>query len=289
MKRRLTHLTGTAVCFAALVAIAPAVQAAYPPDGSGSASKPNVNMTRALLAAQIDPGRPGTGITRGAKKSVLRIERALRKKGLLRKKWIDGHFGSSTVAAYKRWQQRIGYSGIGANGIPGKASLRKLGKGRFDVKHVVVPGRKITLPRGSTVNRRTNRMKMAAARRLKGDCKWTVTQGSYTSGVSDSAGTHDGGGAVDLSVNRGCGTRRTPVRALRKVGFAAWRRGPKDGMDPHIHAIAVNDPDLSGIDAGFCAQQQVSEYYRGLDGLGGGGSDDGPKVKKVTWEQYRRN
>lgn len=74
---------------------------------------------------------------------------------------------------------------------------------------------------------------------------------------------------------------RSAVRALRQVGFAAWYR-PWAGNE-HIHAIAISDPDLSGP-----AQRQVSEYYRGGDGLEGDGSDNGPNVTKRTWEQCAR-
>lgn len=277
---------GAACALAALGAGVPGASAVIPEgDGGGTSRLPVVNMERALLAAQVDPGRPGTGITRGARRSVVRIERALHRRGLLARRYVDGHFGSSTVSAYSRWQQRLGYSGLAANGLPGETSLKRLGRGRFRVRRVVSVGPRVTLPGGAVVNRRTNRMKMAAGNRL-GGCRWSVTQGSYNAGgVSASAGTHDGGGALDLSVNRGCGTRRHAVRALRKVGFAAWYRPTRPGVWPaHIHAIAVNDSDLS---AGAAAQ--VSEYYRGYDGLAGDGRDTGPRVRKVTWEQYRRS
>ena len=50
----------------------------------------------------------------------------------------------------------------------------------------------------------------------------TVVQGSYHQGVSASAGTHDGGGVVDLLA----WDWQRKVKALRKVGFAAWYRPP---------------------------------------------------------------
>lgn len=87
------------------------------------------------------------------------------------------------------------------------------------------------------------------------DLRVALTQGSYTGGaLAASFGTHDGGGAVDLSV-------RDPatwdvlydeieplITALRTAGFAAWLRDTGDlypGSPIHIHAIAVGDSELS--------------------------------------------
>lgn len=57
---------------------------------------------------------------------VLLVKNRLRKKGL-----YDGpggkFFGKSTRRAYAAWQAKLGYTGSDADGIPGKASLRKLG------------------------------------------------------------------------------------------------------------------------------------------------------------------
>jgi hypothetical protein len=271
------RLVGAACAAAATLALAPAASADPP-----SLDRPRINMERALLAAQVDPGRPGTGITRGAKGSVLRIERRLRRKGLLAKRFVDGHFGGSTRSAYSAWQRRLGFSGLSANGLPRETSLKRLAGARYRVVRVVTVGPRRNVG-GHTLNRRTNRMKMAAANRL-GNCKWAITQGSYNPGVSQSAHTHDGGGALDLNVARGCGTRPHAVRALRKVGFAAWFRPDNPGVwNAHIHAIAVGDTDLHPE-----AADQVSEYYRGGDGLAGSAPDNGPKVKKITWEQYKR-
>jgi hypothetical protein len=219
---------------------------------------------------------------------VRRVERALHRKHLLAKRWIDGSFGSRTKEAYAAWQRRLGYSGIGANGLPGETSLRQLGAGHYHVTRVVSTGPRVTLGGGVVLNRRTNRMKKAAANIIRKhlNCKLAVVQGSYNAGgVSASAGTHDGGGAMDVSVNRGCGLHHAAtVKALRQVGFAAWYRPTLPGQwEHHIHAIAVSDPDLSSG-----AQDQVVDYYHGRNGLASHGPDNGPQVKKITWEQYRR-
>lgn len=242
-----------------------------------------INMEAVLLAAQWDPRKSTSGLTPGAKDSVLAVERALVAKGLLKKSLVDGHFGTSTISAYAAWQRRLGYSGLDASGLPGPTSLVKLGVGRFAVTRKVSSGARITYD-GVRVNERTKAMLREAERILAP--RLTYTQGSYNpGGVSASAGTHDGGGTVDVSVrNLSSSQRAEVVRVLRRVGFAAWLRNPSQGSWPyHIHAVAVSDPDLSSG-----AQHQVGDYYQGLNGLAGRGRDDGPRVTKVTWEQYKR-
>ena len=283
--KRLSRRALAATATLALAASAASTAAAKPaPDIPPPAPTPAINMSKVLLAAQIDPARPDTAITPGSKASVIRVERLLRRRGLLARNLVDGHYGSSTKAAFAAWQRSLGFTGLAANGLPGITSLTQLAGTRFVVRGKVNIGPRVQLPGGSVVSRRTNRMKIASAK-LLASCKWIVTQGSYNAGgVPQSAGTHDGGGAMDLAVTGGCGTRRNAVRALRSVGFAAWFRPKIEGLwDAHIHAIAVNDTDLA---AG--AANQVSDYYRGLDGLDGHGPDTGPQVPKVTWEQYKR-
>ena len=101
-----------------------------------------------------------------------------------------------------------------------------------------------------------------------------ITQGSYTSSVEASFGTHSGGGAVDLSVMYpGTYTIHEDdieplIRALRLAGFAAWYRDFDelyDGSPVHIHAIAIGDQELS-----FAARQQLTGphgYFYGFNGL----------------------
>jgi hypothetical protein len=107
------------------------------------------------------------------------------------------------------------------------------------------------------------------------DFRAALTQGSYNAGgVAASFGTHDGGGAVDLSV-------RDPadwsvlyeeigpmLRALRVAGFAAWLRDTGElypDSPIHIHAIAIGDRELSPD-----ARAQIDGrfgYLRGYNGL----------------------
>ncbi|WP_091674710.1 peptidoglycan-binding domain-containing protein [Amycolatopsis marina] len=244
---------------------------------------PSANMEAVLKAAQIDPRRAGTELTPGSKASVVLVEEALTARGLLDGKYVDGHFGTATISAYAAYQRSLGYSGIDASGLPGPTSLQKLGSQRYTVTNVVSAGSRVTY-HGRTMNTRTKAM-LVEAERLLGR-QLSVTQGSYNpGGVGGSAGTHDGGGALDLSVQgMTSGTRTDVVRKLRNVGFAAWLRTPAQGnWAYHIHAIAVNDPDQSSA-----AQHQAGDYYLGYNGLANRARDDGPQVTKVTWEEYKR-
>jgi hypothetical protein len=107
------------------------------------------------------------------------------------------------------------------------------------------------------------------------DFRYAITQGSYNAGgVAASFGTHDGGGALDLSVRSpqdlSVLTREIEpmIYALRVAGFAAWLR-EEDVFYPdspiHIHAIAVGDAEASPA-----AREQVEGvfgYLNGFDGL----------------------
>lgn len=112
----------------------------------------------------------------------------------------------------------------------------------------------------------------------------TITQGSYNAGaVSASAGTHDGGGVVDLAPY----DHVRKVRELRRVGFAAWYRPAIPGLWPaHIHAVLIGNRKLAPS-----ARAQVSAYLAGRDGLAGNGPDTGPReftAHRFTWRTGQR-
>jgi hypothetical protein len=97
-----------------------------PSKPSGSASKPRVDLSRLIAAAKADPGRKQGHVSYMAGTNL--TEAALVKLGYLAKTYAgDGSFGSTTVAAYAKWQHHLGYTGTDANGIPGKISLSRLG------------------------------------------------------------------------------------------------------------------------------------------------------------------
>ena len=279
---RTTVAVLAALTAALVAAAAPASAVSTRP--SATTSLPAVDMEATVKAAQIDPRRADDTQTPGAHDSVLAVEQALDAEGLLEPRWVDGYFGTKTVEAYAAWQRSLGYSGLAANGLPGRTSLTALGSGRYTVTRVIGPGGKVDWSAGRVVDTRTRDMLREAERRLGRDL--ALDQGSYNPGGDPtSAGTHDGGGVVDVTVDgMSSATRRHVAAVLRRVGFAAWVRSPSQGNWPwHIHAVAISDTDLSSP-----AQHQVGDYYLGLNGLANHAPDDGPQVPIRTWEEYQR-
>jgi len=266
----------------ALSAVVSGLTLAPQPAGA-AAALPTVDMEAVLKAAQWDPAKADSAVTPGAGPSVKLVETALRQIGLLDQSYVDGHFGTKTVTAYAQWQQQLGYSGIDATGLPGRTSLTKLGEGQFTLTRVVSAGARTTY-RGFPINDRT--LAMLRAAQVRSGVTFVVEQGSYSPGTDPtSAGTHDGGGVVDIKVDGMTADTRTAVaRALRQVGFAAWVRSPSQGDWPwHIHAVAINDTDQATQ-----AQNQVGDYYLGFNGLANHRPDDGPRITIRTWEEYQR-
>ncbi len=201
---------------------------------------------------------------------------------------IDGDFGAGTKAALKRLEKK---AGLKADGIADARVWAAVGR------HVVM---KETDPsaakepahdyrrtnfRGGLMNVRTKVMLQRAetyAKQMGVPMPVFIVQGSYSNGVSASGGTHDGGGALDIrSRHLSVANVKKLVKALRMAGFAAWSRGyGKDSFDPHIHAIAIGDRQLSGA-----ARNQVAEYFRGGDGLVGSAGDGDAEVGR-PWPKW---
>ena len=262
--------------------------AASPPRPQGSTTKPAINMSKLLIAAQLDQYRPGNRHTRGAVKSVKRVQRQLRRRGI--GVAVDGNFGAQTMNGYAAWQRRLGFSGLNASGMPGETSLKRLAGRRFRVTRVVRPGDRRAWS-GVTLNGRTIRMLRAAGRRVGGrGCVLDATKGSYTGPDSSSQATHAGGGAVDLSIRTRCGRSiKRVVRALRRVGFAAWYRNWPGNQ--HIHAVAISDPDMANeiaFPGWFDAREQIVAFAQRKNGLNG--ATTGKMTRRLhTWEQFKRS
>jgi hypothetical protein len=132
---------------------------------------------------------------------------------------------------------------------------------------------------GKTINARTRDALLYAQQLWRERGRHTLTirlaQGSYRKGNAAAASgtTHDGGGVVDIRTS-GVGLttqqRKDLVRSLKDAGFAAWNRDTRDGMSPHVHAIAIADREMSAS-----AGRQVQSYDRGRNGLNGDGKDRG--------------
>lgn len=110
-----------------------------------------------------------------------------------------------------------------------------------------------------------------------------VMQGSYHSTVGASAGTHDGGGAIDLSIRGLAVTQQLDlIKELRRRNCCAWIRTRAYGWsgDPHIHAIVRDEPDLSPA-----ARDQVADYDHGRNGLANHRPDPHPRPRQRPMEE----
>lgn len=135
---------------------------------------------------------------------------------------------------------------------------------------------------GKTVNWRTRTMLEAAATLF--GAPFRLTQGSYNRGVSASAGTHDGGGVVDIDVSSMSTERRKfAVQCLRKVGFFAWLRVPP-AFSYHIHAVAIGDKEMSSG-----AKAQVVQGFQDRDGLARRGPDAPADPYPLWVDKYGRH
>ncbi len=189
---------------------------------------------------------------------------------------IDGDYGPQTTAAYTRWQEKVGPNAKPWDGLPGKVSLPPLAtKYGFTVNYTSPPAPPAgsepaqnytrTTWSGRTINQRTKDM-LNAAEATSG-VSINLSQGSYNAGgVSASAGTHDGGGVIDIS-----NTDAKLLKALRQAGFAAWIRSPAEGFAYHIHACAIGDKEMSSS-----AKNQITSYFNGRNGLANNGRDTAP-------------
>ncbi|MFI5529935.1 hypothetical protein ACIA8O_15475 [Kitasatospora sp. NPDC051853] len=92
-----------------------------------------VNLSHVVRAAMADPPAPqGVGLFPD---DVRPVEEALVARGLLDRDYMDGSFGTLTLNAYSRLQRSFGFDGADADGVPGSASLTRLGQesGLFSV------------------------------------------------------------------------------------------------------------------------------------------------------------
>jgi peptidoglycan hydrolase-like protein with peptidoglycan-binding domain len=217
---------------------------------------------------------------------------------------VDGVFGDQTREAYSKWQKKLGYSGSvsqpgsGADGNPGLTSLQRLAaKYGFELVRGTAPTpstppddgepahvyTRVTYG-GKTVNARTRTM-LQNAQKLLTEYDWTprLTQGSYNVGVGASAGTHDGGGVVDINVSSmSVNGMHICAQALRKAGFAAWVRTPADGFAYHIHAVAIGDREMSSA-----AKSQIQQWREDTNGLANHGPDPYADPYPAWTNKYR--
>lgn len=125
-----------------------------------------------------------------------------------------------------------------------------------------------TTYQGKAINQGTKQI-LAAANKMLATSHFggeqgpvTMLQGGYNKGgVAASAGTHDGGGAFDLTPYNW----KNRIYVFRLLGAAQWHRTAiKNVWVEHLHTVVCGDGTAS---AG--AKAQVQEYYANGDGLAG--------------------
>lgn len=115
-----------------------------------------------------------------------------------------------------------------------------------------------------------------------------VMQGSFNAGkVGASAGTHDGGGAFDLSIaGLSAFEQVSLVTELRRRNVCAFLRTEPHGWNgaAHIHGIVRDEPSLS-----TSARKQVVHYDNGNNALAGASRrpDTLPRPKQSRMEEHR--
>ena len=103
-----------------------------------------------------------------------------------------------------------------------------------------------------------------------------VMQGSYSTSVSTSGGTHSGGGAID---GRYMGSKSNPkvIMIFRECGWAIWYRPYLAHTWPsHNHGILIGDKEMSPA-----AKSQVHDYFAHLNGLASHAYDPTPRPNSI--------
>lgn len=115
-----------------------------------------------------------------------------------------------------------------------------------------------------------------------------ISQAGYNKGgVAASAGTHDLGAVVDLSIKHlSESDQRRFLRLSRRMGWASWIRTAAQGFPLHWHGV------LAGAKPGTIAPgaaAQVLAYDAGRDGLAGNRLDPNPyrPPKRVRWSHLQ--
>jgi len=116
-----------------------------------------------------------------------------------------------------------------------------------------------------------------------------IIQGSFNTGVSASAGTHDYDACLDVKIEGM--TWAAAQRFLRSCGWAAWWRKPSQGpWSDHIHMASLPKFMLQFVArVGVYVPGQIQAYYAKKSGLASGASDPTwhPKDIRDTIFQYQ--
>jgi hypothetical protein len=240
--------------------------------GAADAALPAVNMERVVLAATLDPARADNTHTAGAA-----VQDALADLGYLARGSVNGYWGLSTTTAWGKWERHLGENDVWTNnGLPGLDELQQLAPSRFTLTQSYTVGARTkftTGPRAAdgpvVLNQRTINM-LNAAEGIHSQPNVHLWQGSYCGLVagdcaSASAGTHRGGGTIDVDISSLNESAAAFASDLASVGFAAWYRSTASPQ--HVHAVAINDYQMPWAEYGVGGAP--STVTTSSDGTGG--------------------
>lgn len=115
------------------------------------------------------------------------------------------------------------------------------------------------------------------------DLSGLITQGAYSGGVQASAGTHNGGGAIDVHYTTADTDEK--ILAWRRSGVAMWRRRPWEGpWGEHAHGIWIGCDHVSSG-----AANQIRAYRDGRNGLANNARDPHPNPGVISWADALRD
>ncbi len=155
-----------------------------------------------------------------------------------------------------------GWNALFAQAYGGAPKPSATGEPPADYQRVIYGGHQVNVRTKVLLERA--RVKLGLTHELR------LLQGSYNTSVAASAGTHAGGGVVDVDPTQAA--HWDIVKALREVGFAAWYRIPSEGpWSYHIHSCAIGDAQMASS-----ARSQVRDYFNGRSGLVGERPDSAP-------------
>ena len=222
------------------------------------------------MAAQLDQYRPGNRHTAGAVKSVKRVQRQLRRRGI--SVAVDGNFGAQTMNGYAAWQRRLGL-----------LRARRERHARRDVSEAArrpplqrdprrAAGRPPRLERGDAQRAHDPDAQDRGSPRRRPPLRRSTPPRAPTRARTAARRPRTPAAARSTSASaRAAGARSSAWSA--SCAASGSRPGSATGPgNQHIHAVAISDPDMANeiaFPGWFDMREQVVGFAQKKNGLNG--------------------